>query len=313
MPVDFLRMRVELSRKDARRHHRVEQPAVQLHDSGVPGSLRDRPVMRGARDGPPGHAQSLRLRGSPRPVELRRDACRGLGGFAFTFGIALFILGNSLGEAANFPACIKTVAEWFPEEGARASPPASSIAGSNLGFMRCRKKKKLVVPLLYYNDWVGWRGALRRHRRFRIHLAHLLVVALTAGRRSIPVFRREELALIQSDPPDKESRAKWDGRASSPVRADLGLRRRQILHRPRLVVLSVLAAALCRRNVPSDPEQNQRAHPHGVCRFVLWQRGRRLAVFGADQARQEHQYGAQDHHADMRAGGDSGALRALRA
>jgi ACS family hexuronate transporter-like MFS transporter len=30
-----------------------------------------------------------------------------------TFGIAMFMLG--LGEAANFPACIKTVAEWFPK------------------------------------------------------------------------------------------------------------------------------------------------------------------------------------------------------
>ena len=29
-----------------------------------------------------------------------------------TFAIAMFLLG--LGEAANFPACIKTVAEWFP-------------------------------------------------------------------------------------------------------------------------------------------------------------------------------------------------------
>ena len=36
----------------------------------------------------------------------------------FTFGIARALLG--LGEAANFPACIKTVAEWFPQQGARA-------------------------------------------------------------------------------------------------------------------------------------------------------------------------------------------------
>src|SRR6185437_3817516 len=33
---------------------------------------------------------------------------------AVTFGIAMFFLG--LGEAANFPACIKTVAEWFPRK-----------------------------------------------------------------------------------------------------------------------------------------------------------------------------------------------------
>ena len=32
---------------------------------------------------------------------------------AISFGVAMFLLG--LGEAANFPACIKTVAEWFPK------------------------------------------------------------------------------------------------------------------------------------------------------------------------------------------------------
>ena len=32
----------------------------------------------------------------------------------FTFGVAMFLLG--LGEAANFPGCIKTVAEWFPKK-----------------------------------------------------------------------------------------------------------------------------------------------------------------------------------------------------
>ena len=39
-----------------------------------------------------------------------------LPGAAFSvasFALAMFLLG--LGEAANFPACIKTVAEWFPK------------------------------------------------------------------------------------------------------------------------------------------------------------------------------------------------------
>ena len=40
--------------------------------------------------------------------------CHSLARSAFGFGIARFALG--LGEAGNFPAAIKTVAEWFPKK-----------------------------------------------------------------------------------------------------------------------------------------------------------------------------------------------------
>src|ERR1700677_4277592 len=50
----------------------------------------------------------------------------------FTFGIAMFFLG--LGEAANFPACIKTVAEWFPKK-ERAYATGIFNVGSNAGAM----------------------------------------------------------------------------------------------------------------------------------------------------------------------------------
>ena len=43
----------------------------------------------------------------------------------FGFGVARFLLG--LGEAGNFPAAIKTTAEWFPRR-ERRSPPVSSTA-----------------------------------------------------------------------------------------------------------------------------------------------------------------------------------------
>src|SRR6266700_3718100 len=51
---------------------------------------------------------------------------------ALTFGIARAMLG--LGEAANFPACIKTVAEWFPKR-ERALATGIFNAGSNVGMM----------------------------------------------------------------------------------------------------------------------------------------------------------------------------------
>ena len=39
-------------------------------------------------------------------------AAHALAGTAFQFGLARFALG--VGEAANFPASVKAVAEWFP-------------------------------------------------------------------------------------------------------------------------------------------------------------------------------------------------------
>src|SRR5579859_7491730 len=51
---------------------------------------------------------------------------------ALTFGIARGFLG--LGEAANFPACIKSVAEWFPKR-ERALATGIFNAGSNIGII----------------------------------------------------------------------------------------------------------------------------------------------------------------------------------
>ena len=48
----------------------------------------------------------------------------------FGFGVARFGLG--LGEAGNFPAAIKTVAEWFPQK-ERAFATGIFNAGSNVG------------------------------------------------------------------------------------------------------------------------------------------------------------------------------------
>ena len=53
-----------------------------------------------------------------------------LAGSAFQFGLAR--LGLGLGEAANFPACIKAVADWFPKR-ERAFATGIFNGGSNLG------------------------------------------------------------------------------------------------------------------------------------------------------------------------------------
>lgn len=56
---------------------------------------------------------------------------------AFGFGVARFALG--LGEAGNFPAAIKTTAEWFPRR-ERALATGIFNAGSNVG--------AIVAPLM---------------------------------------------------------------------------------------------------------------------------------------------------------------------
>src|SRR3984885_14100822 len=67
-----------------------------------------------------------------------------------TFAVAMFLLG--LGEAANFPACIKTVAEWFPKR-ERALATGIFNSGANIGNMAV----PAIVPIAI--AFFTWRGA----------------------------------------------------------------------------------------------------------------------------------------------------------
>ncbi|MCX6630466.1 MAG: MFS transporter [Candidatus Solibacter sp.] len=69
---------------------------------------------------------------------------------AFGFGVARFALG--LGEAGNFPAAVKVVAEWFPKK-ERALATGLFNAGSNVGAVAA----PLLVPWLTLH--YGWRWA----------------------------------------------------------------------------------------------------------------------------------------------------------
>ena len=111
---------------------------------------------------------------------------------AFGFGLARAALG--IGEAANFPAAIKTVAEWFPKK-ERALATGIFNAGTNVGAIVA----PLAVPWIAIN--LGWQWAfiltgaigfvwllfwLPKYRRPEEHLK----------------LSSAELAYIQSDPPD---------------------------------------------------------------------------------------------------------------
>ncbi len=69
---------------------------------------------------------------------------------AFGFGVARFMLG--IGEAANFPASVKTVAEWFPKK-ERALATGIFNAGTNVG--------AIIAPAtaLVLSEHFGWQSA----------------------------------------------------------------------------------------------------------------------------------------------------------
>jgi ACS family hexuronate transporter-like MFS transporter len=115
------------------------------------------------------------------------------------FAAARFALG--LGESGNFPASIKTVAEWFP---ARERAFATGIfnAGSNVGAIIA----PIAVPFITLR-W-GWRvafvvtGALG----FLWLIAWLLVYRAPEEH---PKLGAEELAYIRSDPIEKPVEIAW--------------------------------------------------------------------------------------------------------
>jgi ACS family hexuronate transporter-like MFS transporter len=125
-----------------------------------------------------------------------------LPGLAFsvlTFGVAMFLLG--LGEAANFPACIKTVAEWFPKR-ERALATGIFNSGANIGNIAV----PLIVPFLV--AVFSWRGAfVVTGAMGLVWLAAWLVLYRRPERH--PSISKGELDLILSDPVEKIESVPW--------------------------------------------------------------------------------------------------------
>ncbi len=122
-----------------------------------------------------------------------------LTGAAAGFALMRFLLG--LGEAGNFPAAIKTVAEWFPKR-ERALATGIFNSGTNVGALLA----PIIVPWITLR-W-GWEWA------FIITgiIGFAWVVWWWAGYHSPeqhPSISKEELAFIRSDPPDKEAKIPW--------------------------------------------------------------------------------------------------------
>ncbi len=122
-----------------------------------------------------------------------------LAGSVLTFCLWRFLLG--MGEAGNFPASVKTVAEWFPKR-ERALVTGLFNSGTNIGAILA----PMTVPWIavcwgWQTAFIStgllgfvWMGAwLFLYRRPEAH----------------PRLSQSELDYIRSDPPDPETSLSW--------------------------------------------------------------------------------------------------------
>ena len=115
------------------------------------------------------------------------------------FSIARGLLG--LGEAGNFPAAVKAVAEWFPKR-ERAFAVGIFNSGTNVGAVLA----PIVVPVITI-QW-GWRWAFILTGA--VGFLWLIAWHLLYGEpRTHPRVAADELAYIESDPPDPATKVPW--------------------------------------------------------------------------------------------------------
>jgi MFS transporter, ACS family, hexuronate transporter len=115
------------------------------------------------------------------------------------FALARFALG--LGEAGNFPAALKTVAEWFPRR-ERAFATGIFNSGSNIGAIVA----PLTVPIVAVT--FGWQAAFLITGALSITWI-IVWLGIYRPPEDHPSVSRSELALIRSDPPESAVRVRW--------------------------------------------------------------------------------------------------------
>ena len=183
------------------------------------------------------------------------------------FGIARTCLG--LGESGNFPAAIKTTAEWFPQS-ERSLATGIFNSGTNLGAILA----PLIVP------WVtiryGWHAAFLVTGIFS---ALWIVLWFSKYRKPAdhPTLTGAELRFIYQEAAEQMG-------PSTPWAKLLSYRQTwafaigKFLTDPDLVVLSLLAALVLQREVSSQPLASGPAAHHRLQRFGRRQHRRRLAA-----------------------------------
>jgi ACS family hexuronate transporter-like MFS transporter len=128
----------------------------------------------------------------------------GLIGLTYSASVAGFIFARLLlgfGEAGNFPAAIKVVAEWFPKR-ERAFATGLFNSGTNIGAL----VTPLVVPPITLL-W-GWYWAFVITGALGL-LWLVFWIPLYAPPEGHPKLGAAELAHIKSDPPDPPTHIPW--------------------------------------------------------------------------------------------------------
>src|SRR5687767_1615365 len=126
-------------------------------------------------------------------------AAIGLSVSVIGFIVARFALG--IGEAGNFPASIKTVAEWFPKK-ERALATGIFNSGTNVGALAT----PLLVPLIVV--YWGWYEAFIITGALGF-LWLFFWILLYKKPEDDPNLSPAELAYIQSDPAEPATRIPW--------------------------------------------------------------------------------------------------------
>jgi MFS transporter, ACS family, hexuronate transporter len=125
-------------------------------------------------------------------------------GLTYTVSVAGFIFARfalGLGEAGNFPAAIKVVAEWFPKR-ERALATGLFNSGTNVGALAT----PLIVPWITIT-W-GWYWAFVATGALGFLWLAWWWVAYRPPEQH-PRVSASELAYIRSDPPESTVRVPW--------------------------------------------------------------------------------------------------------
>jgi ACS family hexuronate transporter-like MFS transporter len=117
------------------------------------------------------------------------------------FGFILARMALGLGESGNFPSGIKSVAEWFPKR-ERALATGLFNAGANVGAIIT----PLIVPAITLA--FGWQAAFLITGLFTVVWLIVWLIVYRHPRETAKITP-EELAYIESDPPDPVTKIAW--------------------------------------------------------------------------------------------------------
>jgi MFS transporter, ACS family, hexuronate transporter len=125
------------------------------------------------------------------------------------FFVVRILLG--LGEGGNFPAAIKTTAEWFPKR-ERALATGLFNCGSNIGGVLVPYGLPYVVSFFagvtILGHALGWRGAFLITGLFDL-VWIIAWLSIYKKPHEHPSVSKSELALINSDPPETTVKIPW--------------------------------------------------------------------------------------------------------